>query len=387
MKRELPYLSRVKRALRLWAGMLALCLCLWACISDDYVPETAITRSVLFYMGGDNNLSGEVTAKIEQIKTAPVPKDCRVVIYKDVRGEQPQLLELASINNTLEIKVIREYPETNSASAETFGAVLQDIRQRYPCRFYGLVLFSHASGWLPEGAYNNPASRSAPGVRSVIIDGTSEMELPAFAAAIPDGMFGYIVFEACHMAGIEVAWELKDKADYIVASSAEIVSPGFSPCYKDALPELYRDDLPGFCRQVESDYLTRAGDYGSLTLSIIDTYQLEQLPGVLQGVGLPSTDENVQSFDRNGGNLFFDFGECYSHLLPAKQAESLQDALGGCVVWKTSTAEFMPTYGGFKIKSHSGLTTYIPQPAYTRLNEAYKQLKWYKEVLAFLEEK
>ncbi len=389
MDKTLPHLSSGKQAPRLRAGMLALCLCLcvWGCTADGYEPEPAVTRTVLFYMGGDNNLSGEVTAKIEQIKAVPLPKDCRVVIYKDVRGGQPQLLELADVNNTMETRVVQEYPETNSASAETFVSVLQEIRGRYPCPFYALVLFSHASGWLPEGTYSNPASRSTPGVRSVIVDGTSEMELPAFAAAIPDGMFGYIVFEACHMAGIEVAWELKDKADYIVASSAEIVSPGFTTCYKDALPQLYMDDLPGFCRVVESDYLTRGGDYKSLTLSIIDTHKLDQLPQVLQGVGLPSPEGTIQSFDRNGQHLFFDFGECFSHLLPAKQAVALQEVLDGCVVWKTSTPEFMPTYGGFRIESHSGLTTYIPQTGYTRLNEAYRQLKWYKEVLAFPEEK
>ncbi len=207
------------RAPRLRAGMLSL-LCvlfgmlLTGCIKGNYEPEPAVMRTMLLYMGGDNNLSGEVTAKIEQIKAAPLSKDCRVVIYTDVTGENPQLLELVTEKGTITTKVLREYKESNSASADVFGEVLKEVRALYPASTYGLVLFSHASGWLPEGTYYNLRTHS------VVIDGTSGMEIPAFAAAISDGMLDYIVFEACYMASVEVAYELKDKARYIIASKS-----------------------------------------------------------------------------------------------------------------------------------------------------------------------
>lgn len=380
MRAKQQHIDTGKRAPRCLAGMLLLLgMLLSACEKDDYEPKTAINCTMLFYMGGDNNLSNEVNAKIEQIKTAQLPKDCRVVIYTDVRGENPQLLELTLDNGRLTVETVHTYPESNSASAETFGAVLREITERYQCPSYGLVLFSHASGWLPEGTYNNTVSRSVPALRSVIIDGASEMELPAFAASIPDGMFDFVVFEACYMAGVEVAYELKDKARHIVASAAEIVSPGFAACYKEALPYLYAGDLLGFCRTVEADYRTRSGDYGSLTLSLIDTKGLDALADVVRGMELQGGNGNIQAFDRNGGTLFFDLGESYKSVGNGQHA-ALQSAIDGCVVWKAATATFMPTYGGFEVKAHSGLTTYIPQENYTRLNEAYKDLKWYKAI-------
>lgn len=34
--------------------------------------------------------------------------------------------------------------------------------------------------------------------------------------ALPDHLFEFIIFEACNMAGIEVAYELRNKAAYIM---------------------------------------------------------------------------------------------------------------------------------------------------------------------------
>jgi len=284
--------------------------------------------------------------------------------------------------------VVHDYPECNSASAKVFGTVLRQVRELCPAPSYGLVLFSHASGWLPEGTYNNPALRSGSSgqgsTRSIIQDGSDEMEIPAFAAAIPEGMLDFIIFEACHMAGVEVAWELKNKTDYIVASSAEIVSPGFARCYTDALPHLFKKtaDLQGFCRAVETDYATRSGDYASLTLSLIDTKGLDALADAVRSIGAPQDDRvNAQSFDRYGGNLFFDLQDSFKEATADQQAV-LRSAIDRCVLWKAATAAFMPAYGGFGIEAHCGLTIYIPQERYPRLNAAYKSLSWYRAVIS-----
>ncbi len=352
------------------------------CIPEDKFKEPQdIQRTILLYMGGDNNLSSEVNWKIDQIQATALLPCTRILIYMDTRGSHPQLLELVKVNDEIKKTVVHEYEESNSASPEVFGAVLREVQESYPAPSYGLVVFSHASGWLPEGMYNNPSLRSSLSVRSIIIDGKSEMELPDFAAAIPDGMFDFIVFEACYMAGIEVAWELKDKTRYIVASSAEIVSPGFAGCYSKALPYLYQGDLTGFCRAIEADYQTRSGDYGSLTLSLIETKGLDALATALRGKQLQGTSGTIQAFDRYGGNLFFDLGDCYKLEATVQEIAALQAAIDGCVIWKTATTAFMPAYGGFDVVSHSGLTTYIPQEQYPKLNAAYKKMKWYKEVL------
>ncbi len=370
-----------------------------ACEKDEYDPRSEIPlRTVLCYMGGDNNLSYEVTEKIEQIKKAHIAPNCRLLIYQDTKDALPRLSEIMTSNNgTNTVKVIHEYEASNSADAEVFASVLREITTLYPSRSYGLVLFSHASGWLPEHTYNTPALRSdVPSLRSIVIDKRVEMELPAFASAIPDGMFDFIVFEACFMASVEVAYELKDKTKYIVASSAEIVSPGFTDIYAEALPLLFelQANLVGFVKKVEANCATRQGDMASLTISVINIKKLDALAAVLQGCEwnynsewnnwgerLAGSNAPVQGFDRKEDSLFFDFGDWFSVMVPKQTISSLQTALSQCVEYKAATPVFMPSYGGFEVVSHSGLTTYIPQEKYPNLNEAYKRLKWYKEVL------
>ncbi|WP_407430019.1 clostripain-related cysteine peptidase [Arcticibacter sp.] len=382
---------------RLGALSFLLCVCLVfsscekeePCIPPDEIP----LRTVLCYMGGDNNLSYEVAEKVGQLQAASIGRHCRLLIYQDTRDANPSLSEVVTEKNGVNtVRVINEYEPSNSADADVFGSVLREVADRYPSQSYGLVLFSHASGWLPEHTYHTPALRSGtPALRSIVIDNRAEMELPAFAAVIPDGMFDFIIFEACFMAGIEVAWELKDKADYIVASSAEIASPGFTNSYSTALPLLFEPvaDLTGFVRAIEADYRTRSGDYASLTLSVIQTKGLDALAAALRAHLLKGENEFaehgegrshacIQSFDRGNNSLFFDFGDYFERLV--LDAHSLQTALSQCVVYKVATPDFMPSYGGFEVKSHSGLTTYIPQEKYPNLNEAYKELKWYKQL-------
>ena len=51
------------------------------------------------------------------------------------------------------------------------------------------------------------------------------MEITDFAMALADHLFEFIIFEACYIAGIEVAYELRNKAPYIMSSDAPVVSP------------------------------------------------------------------------------------------------------------------------------------------------------------------
>ena len=327
--------------------------------------------------------------------SASVPSAIRLFVYHDALGIIPRLCEIAADGSFLPIET---YAEENSASAEVFGRVVRQVLRDYPATSYGLVVFSHASGWLPEGRLNKPVKKDdrAASSRSVIMDGSREMELVDFASAIPDGAFDWITFEACYMAGIEVAYELRNKTDYILASSAEIVSPGFTLIYKSSLGDLLAPATPqSFGQAVYDNAMTYAAtDYRrSATYSMIRTSALEPLAAFVRencdlgreeypaAVISPST---VQHFDRpvkGGYNLFFDFEDYFSRLIDDTALSSeLGRLLRAAVVWREATPSFLPTYGGFAVDKHSGLTTYIRQPDLTYLNDAYHNLQWAKAI-------
>ncbi|MDR1316080.1 MAG: hypothetical protein LBK13_04320, partial [Spirochaetales bacterium] len=137
-------------------------------------------------------------------------------------------------------------------------------------------MLSHATGWLPAGM-----SDPAPMLRSVILDrSTTEsanyMELAGFAAAIPYKL-DFIVFDACFMGAIEVCCELKDKTDYLVASPAEVLSPGF--VYSTMMRHLFRieADLTAVAKDFYGYFNAQSGLLRSATVSVVRTAELDAL--------------------------------------------------------------------------------------------------------------
>lgn len=350
-----------------------------SCQNDDeeeYVPPV---EHVLFvYMGGDNNLSDETYQKIEAIRKG-WDGDVRrkIVIYNDSQKDTPSLIEIVRGNGQNTQKVIRQYEEENSANGETLKRVISEVKSLYPAPSYGMLIFSHASGWLPESTLLKP--------KSIITDGKNEMELVDFAAAIPDKRFDYIVLEACFSAGIEVMYALKDKTDYILASSAEMVSPGFTNVYPEAINDLLEKDLQSFAMKAHKHIEQKQGDWQSSTLSVIKTSGMTALASFVKencDFSMNVELSDIQKFDRYSYRLFFDFKDYYSRLLETEeQKRELGELIENCVVWKASTERFMPHSNGFVIKEHSGMTSYIMQERFPVISEAYMETAWAKAVI------
>ncbi len=361
-----------------------ICLSPLSCKEEAEIPaELPIRRTLLVYLGGDNNLSEENTQKIEALRQAWKQPDGRLLIYSDERNRLPRLIEISpDCKGQSEVYLIKEYAESNSANAETLADVLKTVQSDYPALSYGLIVFSHASGWLPEGTLLNPWKQT---LRSVIIDGQSEMDLKKFATVIPDGLFDFIIFETCFMSSVEVVYELRHKTDYIVASSTEMLSPGLTPLYGEIIPMLMQTEanLKGMARKYFDYYNKQPGDHRSATISVIRTAGLEALiatAGITLSETMMDDIKTIQHFDRYTYRLFFDFSDAYSLILEKGAFESLQNCLEQCIIYKAATPFFIAGQGGFEIRYFSGLTTYIEQKEFPFLNEQYKELKWYREL-------
>lgn len=115
------------------------------------------------------------------------------MIYADRRGGYPQLIEILSDGNQ---KVLETYPVQNSASPETLNRSLQHMIELAPAKRYGMIVFSHATGWLPQGALDNPYLENRINTRTVLDDDGNQMSLADFANALPAGIKpDYILFE------------------------------------------------------------------------------------------------------------------------------------------------------------------------------------------------
>jgi hypothetical protein len=369
-------------------------------------------RNILFYIGGDNDLLSETYQKINQVRAGWNPCKGEMIIYADQRNKGACLLR---VNETKDaagyygLDTIAKYGAENSADAGTLNRVINKIVQDYPADSYGMIFFSHASGWLPKGTLNSP--------RSLVIDDGDgvkyEMEYDDFASAIPDKQFDFILFEACLMADVMSMYELRNKAEYVLASSAEIVSPGFEPVYKNEIMRLYdtKNDIKSVVSGFGQSYYDHIissypeiSDVCSATLSLIKTDEMEALAAVTKSVlnGTEMDEKNVtplsdiQWFDRPGklGRnpycRYFDFAHTIEKLMPEADRRAFNEQIEKTVVWKVATKRFLLNgsnespnfveYDGFFIERHSGLTTYISQDVYPVLNSAFKGSSWYKAI-------
>lgn len=379
-------------------------LCLFSCIGDKEQESKDLERVVLIYCAGDTNLSYSLGRISEKIREGWEYTGNRCLIYYDANNDVPKLLSIrggCSETPTPYIEVVESYEEENSASPEVFARVIARVKELYPAPSYGLIFTSHASGWLPEGTLQNPSRSIGQDKDSITMaDGSSEMELSDFAKSIPNGTFDYIIFEACLMAGVEVAYELKDKTDYILASSAELLEPGFVDVYSNTIRYLMDNNL-SISKALEyfgKDYyqhtMEQSGAWQSTTLSLVKTAELEKLAEISARVLAKESESEVdinslQHFDRPGSYgdspaspKYFDMEEYIETLATTNEYKEFTTQFTASVIWRAATPTFMMGFNGFAINRHCGLTIYIPQTLFPKLNEAYKQTTWQRRMFA-----
>ena len=97
-----------------------------------------------------------------------------------------------------------------------------------------------------------------------------EIDIKDFAAAIPMKL-DYLIFDACLMGCVEVAYELKDVCDKLVFSPTEVLTMGFD--YSTLSRNLFSWDSPDL-EQVALDYFSlydkKSGYERSASVSVVD---------------------------------------------------------------------------------------------------------------------
>ncbi|MDR1382111.1 MAG: hypothetical protein LBJ47_11625 [Tannerella sp.] len=383
------------------------------CNNDVVEPGNELKRNILFYIGGDNNLVSETYQKINQIRAGWEPGRGEMIIYVDQSNKGASLLRINEIKDAdgyYGLDTLYSEREDNSADADVLRRVINEMKQDYPADSYGMIFFSHASGWLPKGTLNRP--------RSLVIDDgdgvKNEMEYDEFASAIPDKQFDFIILEACLMTDAMSMYELRNKAEYVLGSSAEIVSPGFSYIYADRIMSLFDTKRPvnatleifgqSYYDCIVSQYNENSA-FCSVTMGLINMREMDNLAATtknaLQGADMNETTlktGDVQRFDRpkklivNGYNnsRYFDLAHTVEQIVSESNYRTFNEQLDKTVVWKVATKRFLlgdnnglpdfNEYDGFFIERHSGLTTYIIQDVYPELNSAFKNSSWYKAI-------
>ena len=145
---------------------------------------------------------------------------------------------------------------------------LTELTKAFPSKHYGLVLWSHASGWIPKrkafGIDNNKNSNYS--------NSGTELEIPALRGILEQlPHLDFILSDACLMQTVEVAHELRQVTDYLIGSPSEIPGEG-APYDRIMLPM-----MRGNATEIAEQYYQYFTDRQGVALSVVDCRQMDNL--------------------------------------------------------------------------------------------------------------
>ncbi len=369
--------------------------------------EVNYDRTVLAYIAAENSLSYGAFHEqdIDEMLQAAgdIPTNSRLLIYLDDTSN-PRILSIEQQSGRRPTsRVVYEYSEEqNSGDVETLRTVMEWVYDNYPSSTYGLIFWSHGDAWLPAKAIPQ---------RSICIDNErnnysnsgSKMDIADVAdvlAGFP--RFEFIMFDACFMQAVEVAYELRNVARYVIASPAEIPNPG-AP-YERMVKPFFSVPFDG-AEVVEqyyrmyNDSVMPVYDYGSdrygVSLSVIDCGHLDALANATAGMVTKyvSRDEatdlkGVQRYyplSSKSRPEFYDMNG-YMQRLITDEADYVRwkSVFDLAVPYARSTAWWYSNDAYTQhvdLDNYGGVSCYVPQDRsiYDGLNEKFRATSWYMD--------
>ena len=377
----------MERIIKYLCCLLAATLALVACDKEDPEAKRPL-RTVLFYFAGDNNLGYYIDQNVEGIKNGISQAgitDGNIVIYTDKRNETPRLFYLKLERGTVrEIEIERYEEGQNSATAATLSQIIEKSVRTFPADSYGLVLWSHGTGWLPHKIGNY--------LRSFGEDNGQSIELNDLADALSPYHFDFLLFDACYMASTEVVYALRNQADYIIGSPTEILAEGFP--YQSIVGPMFEPEPD--VREIASRFYTYYQEDAG-TVSVVKCDELGALADACRPIFSGKTEEElfavpveelqIMEYLKKNYHALYDLEDYVSHLAEGEPYETFKRCLEKAVVYKATTPKAVYAYGGglyLPVNTYSGLSIYVPQADLNSLNEWYKGLDWYQAVYGAL---
>lgn len=368
-------------------------------------PEPREKMSVLIYMAGNNSLSFYAEDCIGQLKQGFIPSDSldadNLLVYYHVPYESPKLVKYSRTTTGLikEITLCTYPSDQNSATVETFRKVVQDAEQLCPAEHHSLIMWSHSSAFLPQGYYEklwyNNLEEAQPQSSRILAQrnsfgkdygSDSEMEISELAAALPF-KYDYLIFDSCLMGCIEVAYEFRNKYDYLIVSPTEIMAQGFP--YYMMMDQIYHNkDREAAATSIAKEYYeyyNKRNDGGTVTVvrsaalpalatscaTIIDRHR-EDIPKLSRN--------SLQYYNRSDGSRVViwdvDLDHVMSLLATSLEYSQFSTVLDASIVYKAATKSFLR----IPITHYSGYGMYLPLEKAVTLNDFYRSLAWNKAV-------
>lgn len=320
----------------------------------------------------------------------------------DGRGNINNLPAVTGTDLTFEsvCHVAQKKEYTMNSQIATDPAVMEevftDMQTVAPSDSYGLILGSHASGWMKGTSVPTKAFGDDDGYN---------IDIPDLADVLKNSFsekLDFVLFDACMMGTAEVGYELRETTSYCIASVMETPVYGFP--YDQILPYLYSEnvDYSAVCHEFISFNKTK-DVWG--TCAVMDCSQMENLASAVKAKlsewqdALSSVSmQNVQQYGVNSYKYFsYDVLDFFRELggksgvaeTDLNEAiASIQTVLNEAVIAKECIPN--PSNSSFRVDEtrFCGIGMYIPKEvndyvpdniSWNNWNDYYKQsISWYR---------
>lgn len=408
------------------------------------VPVTPVGQTVFMFFPWSNSLLSDFRRTVEDMQTVVAQrsmKDERIMVFMATSEREAVLFELKKQNGQCLTDTLQRYSDRPFTSRQWLTSLFSEVMTLAPASRYGMVVGCHGLAWVPvqgqrsarkrlgsqerideednlykeeridkEGEPNDLMHFEVQGpVTTRFIGGTypeTQIETTDLANAMADAGLHteYILFDACYMSSVEVAYELKDVTHYLIASPTEVLSYGF-PYITMGKHLLGTPNYKGIADSFISFYSSYNLPYG--TVAVTDCTQLDALAAIAQQINAAATEQinaataeptnaasggklntarsgkdvpnGVQIMDGYSPTLFYDLG----HLMSLKDAGTVLTAafaeqLDKTVPYKGHTGQYFTALKDtpVDIKHYSGLNT--SQGSLNHMADRFSETAWYK---------
>ena len=373
---------------------LFLALSLASCQKDDDADgakDESVAQTVLVYMAAENSLSIYATYDMnsqkcdadEMLESVKAMSDNdRLVLFID-DTDLPRIFVLTNktkASHITQLEADYTFPEdVNSCSPVTLKQVLDWTRSHCPADEYGIVFWSHGSGWVPQpkrtfGVDNG--RNVGGGVNANVGD---EMDISEMTSVLTDyPKVDFLFFDACYMQSVELCYELRHCARHIMGSPAEI--PSLGAPYSSLMYHMFTATGANPSAMMQCYY--DAFSEGGCLLSIVNCSELDALAALTGRLlqqyndAVPSVDwaSVLNYFDYDNFHHLADMPDCYDmlslmkHLLSEADFAQWREAFVRAVPTRLASAFSYTVYGNRYIdidkNEYGGLSMYVPLPKY-----------------------
>lgn len=366
---------------------------------DEPIDRSDNDQTVFMYLPWSTDLLSAFRQNIADMKTIigkNILKNERVIVFLATSPKKATLYELTYKKGNCEQKTLKEYnfEDPEYTTAEGITSILNDVKYYAPAKRYAMTIGCHGMGWIPKSStksrsgfrvekmhweYENvPMTRYFGGH-----DYEHQTDVNTLATGISDaGMkMEYILFDDCYMSNVEVAYELKEVTNHLIASTCEIMMYGM-PYDKIGQYLVGNIDYKSICDEFYAFYST----YEKMpcgTIGVTDCSELDNLASIMKQINQQYTFDtsltnSLQRLDGYSPTIFFDYGDYVAKLCKDSELlEQFNEQLERTVPFKRNTDYYYSMSSGkAKINTYSGIT--ISDPSTNSKISSKEETAWYK---------